>query len=181
MALTRAALAYEANEPEQFRQHYRRAQGLFADAMTLGPENVGVFAVTGGTQVTLADRLPADARQVGWELGYTAYRQLWKMQGQVIENLPLHHKGEDTFPAWRRPLTGPDAATSNHIEMLPDTPYATRARQWKDDPSGRAKKRDSTARDAGGAARDLEIADAVLQILLRRAAKTDPTVALRAE
>ena len=29
-----------------------------------------------------------------WELGYTAYQQLWKLQGQFIEKLPLHHKGE---------------------------------------------------------------------------------------
>jgi tetratricopeptide (TPR) repeat protein len=146
MALTRAALAYEANEPEQFRQHYRRAQGLFADAMTLGPENVGVFAVTGGTQVTLADRLPADARQVGWELGYTAYRQLWKMQGQVIEKLPLHHKGEVLSGlAQTADRTGRSEEAAAHVEriltMLPDTPYATRARQWKDDPSGRAKNK----------------------------------------
>jgi len=37
-ALTRAALANEANQPEQFRQHYGRALDLFAEAMSLGPD-----------------------------------------------------------------------------------------------------------------------------------------------
>jgi tetratricopeptide (TPR) repeat protein len=144
MALTRAAMANEANQPDQFRQHYRRAQALFADAMKLGPENVGVFAITGGTQVSLADRLPPAERQVGWELGYTAYQQLWKLQGQAIENLPLHHKGEVLSGlAQTADRTGrskeADAYVERILTMLPDTPYATRARQWKDDPSGRAK------------------------------------------
>jgi hypothetical protein len=143
MALTRAVLANEANQPAQFRQHYSRAQGLFAEAMKLGPENVGVFAITGGTQTTLADRLPAAERQAGWELGYTAYQQLWKLQGQVIEKLPLHHKGEVLSGlAQTADRTGRSAEAAAQIEriltMLPDTPYAARARQWKDDPSGRA-------------------------------------------
>ena len=146
MALTRAALAYEAKQPEQFRQHYRRAQGLFAEAMKLGPDNVGVFAITGGTHVSLADRLPAAERQAGWELGYTAYRQLWKMQGQAIDKLPLHHKGEVLSGlAQTADRTGRSEEAAAHVEriltMLPDTPYAARARQWKDDPSGRAKSK----------------------------------------
>jgi tetratricopeptide (TPR) repeat protein len=143
MALTRAILASEAGQPEQFRQLYRRAQELFAEAMKLGPDNVGVFAITGGTQVTLADRLPAAERQAGWELGYTAYQQLWKMQGQVIEKLPLHHKGEVLSGlAQTADRTGRSDEAAAQVEriltMLPDTPYATRARQWKDNPPGRA-------------------------------------------
>src|SRR5262245_47180703 len=59
MELTRAVMAHEASQPEQFRQRYRRAQELFAEAMKTGPDNVGVFAITGGSQLSLADRLPA--------------------------------------------------------------------------------------------------------------------------
>jgi hypothetical protein len=33
-------------------------------------------------------------RAAGWELAYTAYQRLWKLQAPIIEKLPLHHKGE---------------------------------------------------------------------------------------
>jgi tetratricopeptide (TPR) repeat protein len=143
LALTRAVMASEARQPDQFRQHYRRAQELFAEAMKLGPDSVGVFAITGGTEVSIADRLPADERKAGWELAYTAYQQLWKLQGQIIEKLPLHHKGEVLSGlAQSATRTGRTDEAAAHVEkiltLLPDTPYASRARQWKDDPTQRA-------------------------------------------
>jgi hypothetical protein len=143
IALTRAAMASEAKQPDQFRQQYQRAQALFAEAMKLGPNDIGVFAITGGSQVSIADRLPADERKAGWELGYTAYQHLWKMQAQTIEKLPLHHKGEVLSGlAQTADRTGRRDEAAAGIEriltMLPDTPYASRARRWKDDPSQRA-------------------------------------------
>jgi tetratricopeptide (TPR) repeat protein len=146
IALTRAAMANDANQPDQFRQHYRRSQDLFAEAMKLAPDNVGVFAITGGTQVSIADRLPPAERKAGWELGYAAYQQLWKLQSQMIEKLPLHHKGEVLSGlAQTADRTGRSDEAAAQVEriltLLPDTPYASRARQWKDDPSGRAKSR----------------------------------------
>jgi len=144
IALTRAAMANEAKQPDQFRQQYRRAQDLFNEAMKLGPDNVGVFAITGGSLVSIADRLPEAERKAGWELGYTAYQQLWKMQSQMIEKLPLHHKGEVLSGlAQTADRTGRGEEAAAQIEriltLLPDTAYASRARQWKDEPSGRAK------------------------------------------
>jgi tetratricopeptide (TPR) repeat protein len=146
IALTRAALAHEAGQTDRFRQQYQRAQDLFTEAMTLDPNSVGVFAITGGTQVSIADRLPTAERQAGWELAYTAYQRLWKLQGQVIEKLPLHHKGEVLSGlAQAADRTGRSEEAAAQVEriltLLPDTPYAARARQWKDDPSGRAKSR----------------------------------------
>ena len=143
LALTRAVMANEAKQPDQFQQHYRRAQDLFAEAMKLGPNDVGVFAITGGSQVTVADRLPPAERKAAWELGYTAYQRLWKMQEQTIEKLPLHHKGEVLSGlAQTADRTGrreeADASVDRILTLMPNTPYATRARQWKDDPSGRA-------------------------------------------
>jgi hypothetical protein len=143
LALTRAVMANEARQPDQFRQHYRRAQELFAEAMKLGPDVVGVFAIAGGSQVSIADRLPAEERKASWELGYAAYQQLWKMQGQIIEKLPLHHKGEVLSGlAQTAERTGRADEAAAGIEriltLLPDTPYAIRARQWKDDPTQRA-------------------------------------------
>jgi hypothetical protein len=146
IALTRAVMANDAKQADQFRQQYRRAQDLFAEAMKLAPNDVGVFAITGGSQVSIADRLPAAERKAAWELGYTAYQRLWKMQEQMIENLPLHHKGEVLSGlAQTADRTGrreeADAGVDRILTLLPDTPYASRARQWKDDPSGRATSR----------------------------------------
>jgi hypothetical protein len=143
MALTRAVHAHEANQPEQFRQHYGRAQALFTEAMKIGPEVVGVWAVTGGAQVSIADRLPMPQRREGWELGYTAYQQLWKLHGPIVEKLPVHMKGEVLSGlAQTADRTGRMEEAAAQIEriltMMPDTPYAARARQWKDDPSSRA-------------------------------------------
>jgi tetratricopeptide (TPR) repeat protein len=138
IALTRAALANEAKQPERFRQQYRSALDLYAEAMTLGPDNVGVFAITGGTQTAVADRLPPAERAAGWELGYTAYQRLWKLQEPVIEKLPLHLKGEVLSGlAQTAQRTGRITEANTQIErmlaLLPDTPYAARARQWKED------------------------------------------------
>src|SRR5688572_15161648 len=132
-ALTRAVVANEANQPDQFRQHYRRATDLFTEAMKLAPEDIGVFAITGGTQTSVADRLPAAERAAGWELGYTAYQRLWKLQGPIIEKLPLHHKGEVlsglTQTAQRTGRTEEtNAGLDRMLALLPDTTYAARAR-----------------------------------------------------
>jgi hypothetical protein len=143
-ALTRAVVAHEGGKADEFRRQYQRALDLFAEAGRLGPDVVGVFAITGGTQVTLADRLPAAERAAGWEQAYSSYQQLWKMQGAVIEKLPLHHKGEVLAGlAQSAQRTGRTAEVDAQIErivrLLPGTPYATRAQQWKDDPSTRVQ------------------------------------------
>lgn len=142
IALTHAAQANEAKQPERFRQQYRRALDLYAEAMKLGPDNIGVFAITGGTQTMLADRLPPQERAAGWELGYTAYRRLWTLQGQNIESLPLHMKGELLSGlAQTAQRTGRTAEADAQIEkmltLLTDTPYAARARQWRENPATR--------------------------------------------
>jgi tetratricopeptide (TPR) repeat protein len=143
-ALTRAVLANEAKQPQDFQRHYRRAIELFAEAAKLGPDSVGVFAITGGSQTVLADRLPSAERAAGWEQAYSAYQQLWKMQGSGIEKLPLHHKGEVlTGLAQTAQRTGRNDELPAHLEriltLLPDTAYARRAQQWKDDPSTRTQ------------------------------------------
>jgi tetratricopeptide (TPR) repeat protein len=143
-ALTRAVAAIEANDQDQFRRQYRRALEMFAEAARLGPDNVGVFAVTGGTMASLADRLPAAERASGWEQAYDAYQRLWNMQRTIIETLPLHHKGEVLSGlAQTAQRTGrteeATAAMERLLTLLPDTPYARRAQQWTDDPSARAQ------------------------------------------
>jgi hypothetical protein len=144
MALTRAVMANEANQTDQFRTHYRRAQNLFANVMKAAPDDLSVVAITGGSQAMLADRLPAAEQKAAWELGYAAYQQLWKVQSQMIEELPLHHKGEVLSGlAQTAERTGRTKEAAAFVEriltLLPNTPYASRARQWKEDPSSRAK------------------------------------------
>jgi len=143
-ALTRAVLANEAKQTEEFQRHYRRAIELFDEAARLGPDSVGVFAITGGSQTVLADRLPAVERAAGWEQAYSAYQQLWKMQGAGLEKLPLHHKGEVLSGlAQSAQRTGRTSEVPAHLEriltLLPDTAYARRAQQWKDDASSRTQ------------------------------------------
>ena len=65
------------------------------------------------------------------------------MQGATVERLPLHMKGELLSGlAQTAQRTGRTDEANAQIErilaLLPDTPYATRARQWKDDPATRA-------------------------------------------
>ena len=145
-ALTRAVNANEAKQSDQFRQQYLRAQDLFTEAMKLGPEDVGVFAITGGSQVDVGrSAAGGGSARPAWELSYTAYQQLWKLQGQVIEKLPLHHKGEVLSGlAQSAQRTGRiDEATAQLdriLTLMPDTAYANRARQWKDDPSARSNR-----------------------------------------
>jgi len=143
-ALTRAVFANEAKQADQFQQHYRRAVALFAEARRLEPDSVAVLAITGGVQVVMADRLPATERAAGWEQAYDAYQQLWKLQGAAIEKLPLHHKGEVLSGlAQSAQRTGRDEEATAQLDrilaLLPDTPYATRARQWKDNSSARTQ------------------------------------------
>lgn len=145
-ALTRAVGAHEAKQPDQFRTHHRRAVELFAEAIKLGPENDGVWAIVGGSYAVLADRLPAAERTAAWEQSYTAYKQLWARQGPVIEKLPLHHRGEVLSGlAQTAQRTGRTDEVGPHLDrmlaLLPDSAYAKRAQQWKDDPASRAGSR----------------------------------------
>ena len=144
--LTRAALAHEAGQADQFRQQYRRASDLFAEAMKLGPSDIGVFAITGGTQTTLADRLPQAERTASWELGYTAYQRLWTLQSAMVEKMPLHHKGELLAGlAQTAQRTGRDAEATQQVDrivtLLPDTAYSKRALEWKNNPAARSSSK----------------------------------------
>ena len=110
----------------------------------MGPNDIGVFAITGAALVSLADRLPAVEQAAGWELAYNAYQQLWKMRGGVIEKLPSHHKGELLSGlAQSAERTGRNGELTTDLDriltLLPDTPYARRAQQWKDDVRARAQ------------------------------------------
>lgn len=145
-ALTRAVWASDAKQADEFRKQYRRAMDLFAEAAKLGPDDVAVFAIIGGSNVSLADRLPPAERAAGWEQAYNAYQRLFKMQEPAIEKLPLHHKGEVlTGMAQAMQRTGRDQELGPQLDrittLLAGTPYAQRAQQWKNDPASRAQSK----------------------------------------
>ena len=144
IALTRAVHASEANAQQDFTRSYRRATDLFAEAMRDGAENPGVWAIVGGSNASLADRLPQTERKAAWEQGYGAYAQLWRMQSAIVSKLPLHHRGELlTGLAQTAQRSGRVVEAEGYLDQivttLADTPYGTLAQDWKSNPASRAK------------------------------------------
>lgn len=142
--LYRAARAHEAGRTAEFDEVYTRALARFDEAGKLSDTNLGVRAVTGGSFLVFADRLPEKHRAAAWERAYEGYQALWKMQGHTVEKMPLHIKGEllagMTQSAQR---TGRKAEAAEFLEkmtvLLAGTPYESRARRWKEHPEAAAK------------------------------------------
>lgn len=137
--LYRAVRAHENKRPQEFQQLYRQALDLFAQARQLPPQGGGVAAVTGGSYVIFADRLPQEHRQAAWAQAYDAYQTLWKQQGSVVDKLPVHLRGEllgglaiSAQRTGRTQEIGP--YLDKILEVLRDTPYEPVARQWKKNP-----------------------------------------------
>jgi hypothetical protein len=139
-ATYRAVRAHEAGQADEFGRRFTEALDGFAAAAKVGSAGVGVAAVTGGTMVIFADRLPEKQRAAAWSLAYDNYSMLWKLQGATIEKLPVHHKGEVlsglTQSAQR---TGRRDEAAQYLDkmltILAGTPYEGTARQWKSDPA----------------------------------------------
>lgn len=142
--LYRAARAHENNRPEEFQQTYRQAVDLFAQARQIGPTDGGVIAVTGGSYLLFADRLPKEYRAAAWSQAYDAYQALWKEQAPIVEKLPVHLRGEllgGLTQASQR--TGHTAEVEPLLDkmlvVLAGTPYEPIAKQWKKNPESAAK------------------------------------------
>ncbi len=93
VALTRAALASEAKQQVEFKQHYQRALDLYDEAMRLSPDGVGVFAITGGSQASLADRLPAEERARSWEWAVQCLPAVVDVAGREHREAPASSQG----------------------------------------------------------------------------------------
>lgn len=138
-AYYRAVLAYEDKKNAEFEKYYRQSLDLFAQARAAGPDNGGISAILGGTNVIFADRLPKEYRAAAWTQAYDAYQVLWKYQGQMIEKLPLHLKGELlsglTQSAQR---TGHTEEMQQYLDkmltLLAGTSYEPVAKKWKENP-----------------------------------------------
>ena len=155
-ALYRAVRAHEANRKDEFQKHYRQALDLFSQANQLAPGSGGVVAVTGGSYVIFADRLPQEVRAAAWSQAYDSYQILWKQQGSVVDKLPVHLRGEllaGLAQSAQRTGRAKEAALylDKIIELLPGTPYEPVAKEWKKDPEAAAKSSISclTCHDSG--------------------------------
>ena len=139
IATYRAVRASEANRADEFQQKYQEALDLFSQAREIGPNDPGVAAVTGGVYAVFADRLPKEYRAAAWAQAYDAYQALWKLQGAIVDRLPVHIRGELlgglAVSAMR---TGRDEEAMRHLDkilaVLADTPYGPVAKKWKENP-----------------------------------------------
>jgi hypothetical protein len=138
--LYRAVRASEAGRAAEFATLYREARDLFAEAKRLNANDVGVVATTGGAFALFSDRLPPELRLEAWGLAYDAFAFLWKLQGTVVDKLPVHIRGELLGGlAQSAQRTGRTAEATEHLDRmlvhLKGTPYEAPAQRWKTDPS----------------------------------------------
>ena len=139
-SLYRAVLANESNHPAEFQQYYQKALDLFAEANKLGPMDGGVIAVTGGSYVVLADRLPKEYRAAAWSQAFDSYKTLWKFQAGGLDMLPVHLRGELLAGlAQSAQRTGHTEEMNQSLDkiiaVLADTPYERMAKRWKANPT----------------------------------------------
>jgi hypothetical protein len=132
--------AHEAGQAAEFTRLYQEARTQLADALQATSGNDGVPAIVGGSYVIFADRLPPEHRAAAWAQAYDSYALLWKAQGQVIDKLPVHLRGEVLSGlAQAAQRTGRQAEASEYVDkmltLLHGTPYEATAKQWKTDPA----------------------------------------------
>lgn len=135
----RAVLAHESGNSEKFQDYYSQANELFTEARRLDRQDVGVCAVCGGSLVMFGDRLPEDVRDAAWADAWDDYQVIWAQQSDALTHLPVHISGELLAGlAHAAQRTGRDEELTGYldkiIEVLPDTPYARVAKEWKADP-----------------------------------------------
>jgi hypothetical protein len=142
-ALYRAVRAHESNRKDEFQDNYHRALNLFSEAGKLNSGNLGVAAVTGGSYLVLADRLPKEYRAAAWSEAYDNYQALWKQQASFIDKLPVHMRGELLGGlAQSAERTGRTEEVGQYLDkilvVLPNTPYEPAAKRWKSNPTAAA-------------------------------------------
>jgi hypothetical protein len=142
--LYRGLLALENGKNDEFELCYQEAIDQFAEAKKLSPQHPAVNAIMGGSFVLFGDRLPEKYRAAAWATGYENYQALWKLQGQLLDRLPLHIRGELLAGlAQSAERTGRHEELAEYLDKiiatLPDTGYERVAKLWKSDPAAAAK------------------------------------------
>ena len=161
--LYRAVRSHESKNEVEFIKKYQMAKELFAEAGKIKTGNGGVNAITGGSYSYMADRLPKGKQVEAWERAYTSYTALYKSQSSVINNLPVHHRGEVlggmAMTAHRTGHAEESALfLAKILRSLPDTNYSTEAQKWKMNPelAGKSKMNCMSCHDAGRLSKRIE-------------------------
>src|SRR5262245_2611853 len=143
IAIYRAVRAHETDRADEFQRKYREALDLFSQARELRSNDGEVAAIIGGVYAIFADRLPKENRAAAWSQAYDAYQTLWKLQGAVVDKIPVHMRGELLGGLAVSALrTGRDEEAMRHLDkilaVLADTPYGPVAKKWKENPKAAA-------------------------------------------
>jgi tetratricopeptide (TPR) repeat protein len=138
-SMFRAVRAHEAGKADEFQRYFQQARDAFAEAASLKSGNTGVPAITGGTLVVFADRLPEQHRAAAWSQAYDAYSALWNEQSSMVDKLPVHLRGEllaGMAQSAQRTGRAEEAAQfiDRMLAALPGTQYERMATQWKANP-----------------------------------------------
>jgi hypothetical protein len=136
--LTRAVYAHEQNNESQSDKYYRKAGDLYTEATRLAPTSGVVAIIVGGSYAVLGDRLPDKDRPAAWSQAYALYRKVWGLTPEP-DSLPMHLRGELMAGlAQTAQRTGRNAEMIEDLNLiiakLPNTPYAERAKKWRDNP-----------------------------------------------
>jgi hypothetical protein len=144
-----AVQAHEAGDRQKFQREYAQADELYAKSASLSqgtPKRPGVLAITGGSFVVFADRLPLELRRQGWERARANYTALREAQMPAFDKYPLHMRGEvmaGLAQAAQRLGESENARTLTEevVAAFPGTPYAVFAKRWLDNPDTIAKSK----------------------------------------
>jgi hypothetical protein len=135
----RAVRAREAGRADEYAQLHQQAVELLDKAARVAPNFGSVAPIVGGINVLFADRMAPEHRAAAWKQSYDAYTALWAVQGTVVDQLPVHFKGEllaGLVTASQR--TGHTEEMNKYLDKmlvsLAGTPYEATARQWKQNP-----------------------------------------------
>ena len=147
-ALYRSVLAHEKGNAAEFERHYANALARFkeAEAAQSSPGNIARHAITGGSLVIFADRLPEKYRTAAWTTAYDMFGQIWTAQAPYVTKLPVHARGELLSGlAVSSQRLGKAGESVEHLDrmmtMLQGTPYEAGARKWKENPEAATKVR----------------------------------------
>jgi len=135
----RAVKAREAGQAAEYDKLQKLAASLFDQAAATPVGLPGVAPVLAPSTLLFADRLAPADRPAAYARAYDAYKAVWAQQGQIVDNLPVHMKGELLGGlAQSAQRTGRADEMNQYLDKmlvsLAGTPYEAAAKMWKDNP-----------------------------------------------
>lgn len=137
-----SARAYQAGDIEKGALLFDEARGQANRA--LGKKDSAAVAVLAASYILFADRFPANQQEALNREGRNLFALLRKEQDAVLDQMPVHFKGEvlagQAQAAMRLGLQAEATKYLNEIvAKLPNTHYAQTAEQWLANPASAAK------------------------------------------